>query len=201
MFTIVFSKLFLTSTPYPGRNTRSPLVHGQMEGWVRVRLAGQTDWKRLWMVVSRGQDHPATPTSDAHSISSKRRISNFFSRDNQSTISSLPFKSIIALYPSSKPKDKKKPLLTMSDVTQAFAVYPERPELINRSMLLKLEGLIGEEEMANVMKGREGWLLVMPELEDRAATTTEMLRYIVGGYLSCQFVNTSNRVFRHTRRF
>jgi CCR4-NOT transcriptional complex subunit CAF120 len=156
-------------------------VHGQMEGWVRVRLAGQTDWKRLWMVVSRGQDHPTTPTSDAHSVSSKKRISIFFSRDNQPT-SSLPFKSLIVLYSSSKLKDRKKPLLTMSDVTQAFAVYPERPELINRSTLVKLEGLIGEEEVAHAMKGREGWLLVMPDLEDRTATTTEMLRWIVGGY-------------------
>lgn len=87
------------------------------------------------------------------------------------------------MFAGQKPKERKKPLLTVTDVSQAFAVYPERPELIDRSTLIKLEGLLGDEEIAGSMKNREGWLLVMPELEVSSQNTklsTEMLRWIVG---------------------
>jgi CCR4-NOT transcriptional complex subunit CAF120 len=30
----------------------SPLIKGRMEGWVRVRVMGGTEWKRLWLVLS-----------------------------------------------------------------------------------------------------------------------------------------------------
>jgi CCR4-NOT transcriptional complex subunit CAF120 len=89
-------------------------------------------------------------------------------------------KPLLALYASPRPKDKKHPLLTLREVSQAFAVYPERPELINRSTLMKLEGLIGDEEMAGTMKRREGWLLVMPELEAGNTQASEMLKWLVG---------------------
>ena len=35
-----------------GREPKSNLVKGRMEGWVRVRVMGGTDWKRLWVVLS-----------------------------------------------------------------------------------------------------------------------------------------------------
>jgi len=68
----------------------------------------------------------------------------------------------------------------MSAVTQAFAVYPERPELISRSTLMKLEGMFGEEEMAGGMKLREGWLMVLPEFEGSNIRASEMLRWLIG---------------------
>jgi CCR4-NOT transcriptional complex subunit CAF120 len=68
----------------------------------------------------------------------------------------------------------------MSQVTQVFAVYPERPELISRSTLMKLEGLMGDEHTAGGMKGREGWLLVMPEIEGGLNQASEMLKWVVG---------------------
>jgi CCR4-NOT transcriptional complex subunit CAF120 len=36
-----------------GREPKSELVKGRIEGWVRVRVMGGTDWKRLWAVLSR----------------------------------------------------------------------------------------------------------------------------------------------------
>lgn len=68
----------------------------------------------------------------------------------------------------------------MTDVSQAFAVYPERPELISRSTLVKVEGLLGDEDTAAGMRGREGWLLVMPELEGGLGQAAEMLKWVVG---------------------
>lgn len=87
---------------------------------------------------------------------------------------------MIQLLASPKPKDKKKPLLTMKDVTQAFAVYPERPEFITRSTLIKLEGLLGDEDIAAGMKLRECWVLVMPEFEGSNARASEMLKWLIG---------------------
>lgn len=155
-----------------------------MEGWIRIRLAGQTDWKRMWLVVTKGAELEASsPESQPRSVSPsmlrKKRLSNLFSRDREVTEVPPP-KSVLSFYTSPKPKDKKVPILTVHDVTQAFAVYPERPELISRSTLLKLEGMIGAEDTAQAMRNREGWLLLMPELEGGSGQSTEMLKWVTG---------------------
>ncbi|EJF64913.1 hypothetical protein DICSQDRAFT_159886 [Dichomitus squalens LYAD-421 SS1] len=172
-----------------GRSAPSPLVNGRLEGWVRIRIAGQTDWKKLWMVISAGnnpgQGDRASVSSIGHDRAEspttvrKRRMSNIFSRE-KAPVSNLPARPMIQLFASSKSKDKKKALLTMRSVSQAFAVYPERPELISRSTLMKLEGQLGDEDMAGVLKMREAWLLVMPELEGANTRASEMLRWIIG---------------------
>ncbi|KAH9846672.1 hypothetical protein C2E23DRAFT_898508 [Lenzites betulinus] len=173
-----------------GRSVPSSLLAGRLEGWVRIRIAGQTDWKRLWMVVSAGNhlghpDHGSISSvghdrSESPTAPRKRRMSHLFAREKSPTRSHLPARPMIQLYPSGKPKDKRKSLLTMRSVSQAFAVYPERPELISRSTLMKLEGQLGDEEMAGVLKMREGWLLVMPELEGQNQRAAEMLKWIIG---------------------
>ncbi|KAF9007597.1 hypothetical protein BDQ17DRAFT_1324157 [Cyathus striatus] len=155
------------------------VAHG---GWVRVRIAGQTDWKHVWAVVSAGsegtgrtQSNPPTPgigdtpQPPPQVAPKKKRMSNLFSRDHSPT-RTLPQKATVAFYASQKPKDKKKPLMTMRDVTQAFAV---------RSTLIKVEGSFGEEDMAAGLKGKEGWILVMPELEGGNGQAAEMLKWVV----------------------
>jgi CCR4-NOT transcriptional complex subunit CAF120 len=89
------------------------------------------------------------------------------------------------MYTGMKPKEKKKPLLTMTNVSQAFAVYPERPELIPRSTLIKVEGTFGDEELAMTMKSREGWILIMPSMEQLNPNNTqsgEMLKWVIGKF-------------------
>ncbi|KAJ7158649.1 hypothetical protein C8R46DRAFT_396215 [Mycena filopes] len=170
-----------------GRDHPSTLQHGRMEGWVRIRIAGQTDWKKVWMSVTASAD--AAP-SDANAppnsagTRNKKRMSNLFgSKEQNGPLGGgggpLPPKPVIAMFAGPKPKDRKKPLLTFHNVTQAFAVYPERPDLISRSTLIKLEGLIGDEETAGDMGRREGWLLIMPELEGGLGQAEEMLKWIV----------------------
>ncbi|THH30016.1 hypothetical protein EUX98_g4168 [Antrodiella citrinella] len=170
-----------------GRETRSPLVRGKMEGWVRIRVAGQTDWKKLWMVVSAAgvlQDTGSMSSSDNRPTSpntpKKNRLSQLFSREQSPPRSSAtPSRPLVQVFASQKPKDKKKALLTFKDVAQAFAVYPERPELISRSTLMKLEGVFGDEEMVGSMRNREAWLLVMPELEANNTRASEMLKWLI----------------------
>lgn len=172
-----------------------------MEGWTRIRIAGQTDWKRFYMVISSGSASVLKPElSRTGSVAdgrgspnaqrSSKRISNLFSRDSTSGIGGgsagpLPLKPIVSLYSGNKAKDRKVAVLSMREVTQAFAVYPERPELINVSPLIKLEGLLGDEITAGGMRSREAWLMLMPEMEGRTGQSAEMLRWVMGEH--CPF--------------
>jgi CCR4-NOT transcriptional complex subunit CAF120 len=139
------------------------------------------------MVVSSPapQDVPGSPpaTKSTHESLRKRRISTLFGREEvrSPSISGVP---VVAFYISPRPKDKKKPFLTLQVATQAFAVYPERPELITKSTLMKIEGTIGNEDAALGMRGREGWVLVMPELEAGVPQTTETIRWLIGKVIS-----------------
>jgi CCR4-NOT transcriptional complex subunit CAF120 len=175
------------------RDVPTTLVRGRREGWVLIRIAGQTDWKRVWMIVTAGSEsgvqgdrllssgRPGGALSP-NTLVKKKRMSHLFSWD--STASQHPTassKPSISVYTSNKPKDKRKPILTVNNVTQVFAVYPERPELISRSTLIKMEGLFGDEEMAAAMKSREGWLLMMPEPEGMSQSG-EMLKWIIGEF-------------------
>jgi CCR4-NOT transcriptional complex subunit CAF120 len=160
------------------RDIKTTLIRGQMEGFVRVRVAGQTDWKRMYMVISGGLDSSAESISGADP-QKKKRISSLFGRD-QGPAASGPVQPRISMFASPKPKDRKKAVLTLTKVTQAFAVYPDRPELIARSTLMKIEGLMGDEQAAGGMRCREGWWMVLPDIEPGSNQAAEMLRWVVG---------------------
>jgi CCR4-NOT transcriptional complex subunit CAF120 len=166
-----------------GATVRSPLVRGQLEGWVRIRIAGQVDWKKLWMVVSSAGASSGTGSAGpggVESVNGKRRMSSLFKSYDDAPPTS-PGRPSIALYLSQKPKDRKRAFLTVNTVTQAFAVYPERPELIPRSTLIKIEGQFGDEEAVGHMKNQQGWVLAMPEIEGPAGLSSgEMLKWLIG---------------------
>ena len=141
------------------------------------------------MVAQTDQDGAVDP-----SMTRKHRMSSLFGRashDHNSSITSIPspdrpggpgsaLDPHITFYTSNKPRDRKKGLLTLTSVTQVFAVYPERPELISRSTLIKIEGLIGDEELAGEWRSREGWVLMMPEPDPGKLGSLEMLKWLVG---------------------
>jgi CCR4-NOT transcriptional complex subunit CAF120 len=163
------------------------LVRGKLEGWARVRVAGQTEWKQLWLVITAANS--STPTNSSPNVNvaqntapKKNRMSLLFSRESNDATLAGPSKASISLFSSSKQKDRKAAVLTMHNVTQAFAVYPERPELITRSTLIKVEGSLGNEEAAGAMASREGWLLIMPVLENTEHQSVEMLKWLTGTF-------------------
>ena len=45
---------------------------------------------------------------------------------------------------------------------------------------MKIEGTIGDEDVAMAMRGREGWILVMPELEAGVPQANETIRWLIG---------------------
>jgi len=192
----MYTAHLIRSTLNDDRNAPSTLTHGRLEGWVRVRIAGQTGWNRLWMCLSAGAITTATRSStDVTSIASKSsiisgnprhssytmpkktRFAGLFSRNKPND---FPERATISLYIAPRGKDKRKALLTFDAVTQAFAVYPERPELISSSTLIKLEGTYGDEDMCANMKHREGWMLLMPDLEGVRTVSEEMLKWLIG---------------------
>jgi CCR4-NOT transcriptional complex subunit CAF120 len=135
----------------------------------------------LGRVASQGQlQQQQQPT-----LVKKKRMSGLFGRTemngNGAGQDGRAAPALVTMYTSPKPKDRKRPLLTLSNVSQAFAVYPERPELIPKSTLVKIEGLLGDEDMAAGMRRREGWILLMPEMDPSAANqATEMLKWVCG---------------------
>ena len=134
-------------------------------------------------ISSKSPQTPGQPVRHSSYVSPKKyRISGLFSREKPID---LPERAIITLYGVPRGKDKKKPLFTFDTVTQAFAVYPERPKLISSSTLIKLEGTYGDEEMCANMKLREGWLLLMPDLEGARSVSGEMLKWLIGKRVPC----------------
>ncbi|KAG8756973.1 hypothetical protein FRC11_004884, partial [Ceratobasidium sp. 423] len=189
------------------KEPRTTLVKGQLEGWARVRVAGQTDWKRLWVVISAGSPGNLAGTQAGHQSTlsltrtlsqgspttatpKKGRLSGLFSKSshqhtssNASVSSNSPVGDMgnMQFFTGSKPKERKFPVLSISSITQAFAVYPERPDLITRSTLVKIEGRLGREDGAGAIKGTEAWVLIMPEVESgQPAGPRKMLEWVVG---------------------
>jgi len=137
-------------------------------------------------ISSKSPKIPGQPTRHSSYIAPKKyRISGIFSREKHND---LPDRATIFLYSVPRGKDKKKPLLTFETVTQAFAVYPERPKLISSSTLIKLEGTYGDEDMCASMRHREGWMLLMPDLEGARSVGGEMLKWLIGEHTPCHMV-------------
>ena len=174
--------------------TPTPIVNGRLDGWVKVRIAGRTDWRSFWMVISAGigghgldsgsisslEQQPGSqrPT---HALRKKRLSSLFGARDNSPPRSPASARPIIQFYLSNKQKDMKKPEFSMKEVTQAFAVYPERPDLIEQASLIKVEGLMGDDVAAGTMRNREGWLLIIPEPSGHhTPPAVEMRKFLIG---------------------
>lgn len=135
------------------REPDSTLQKGKLEGWAKVRTSGSTEWQRLWVVISTSSQSGSLDggrTGSPDGSVRKNRLSGFLGGSKSSSSLSghgAAWNPVIAMYPSNKSKDKKKLLYTTTRVTQAFAVYPERPEVINASSLFKIEGTIKDEQV------------------------------------------------------
>lgn len=161
-----------------GPHKTSPFAPGHVEGWAMVCIAGRREWKKVWMVVGRGDERRLRRT-----LSRKHRHGP--KRSNESVASQEPSATapLVKLCASPDAKDKASPLLTLSNITQAFAVYNERPELVDSGTGMTIEGLIGEEPLAQTMKGREGWLMVIPEVTEKLSRNELIVMWLMGTFL------------------
>ena len=160
-----------------------------MEGWAEVRVGGTTEWQRVWLVVSAmgggsiDAGRPSPGTGPGTGTIKRNRMSTIFGKGPATNQSAGP---TITLYTGEKAKDRKRVRYTLTNVTQAFAVYPERPEIIQSSTLFKIEATVQDEEIKQNEHERrpaqDGYLLVMPETDPTRPGSTEMLKWLVGQY-------------------
>jgi hypothetical protein len=120
---------------------------------------------------------PEHDTWDSPYIAPKKRgISGLLSQDK-------PVESIISLY-DGQPGKYSRPVFKFKAVTQAFAVYPNQPELISSRTLIKLQGMYCKEGIPFLTKDEEyeSQMLLMPDLE--GGGIQEMLRWLIGGHVA-----------------
>lgn len=167
------------------REPRSPLEHGRLEGWARVRVMGAIEWRRLWLVLS----DPEASASDTPS--QRRRHSLFGIGGNQPDTVQEPNTGVVMASFYNEPRTAKNrtsslPVLTMTAVTQCYAIFPERLEVISQSNLMKIVGRISGD-LVTIEGGLRdsGWALIMPEapVDDPAPPTTpsplsSMMRWV-----------------------
>lgn len=106
-----------------GKEPRMELQKGRMEGWVRVRVMGGTEWKRLWAVLST-PNPPPEPEDEK-----KARRKSFFgmggTKEEDTVIqepnTGQPMASFYA-EPRTPKNRSMAPVLTISSVTQAYVI-------------------------------------------------------------------------------
>jgi CCR4-NOT transcriptional complex subunit CAF120 len=127
-------KTFYSGRPGQIVEPRSPLVRGRLEGWVRVRVMGGTEWKRLWAVLTVAGGASAAPREEEKDGKEKKRRS-FFGKGGDKEKEhatpappSNPSAYATACFYTAPPRGAKTakggpafpPVLTMTNVTQAL---------------------------------------------------------------------------------
>lgn len=188
---------------------KSPLSKGgRMEGWVKARFMGTTEWKKCWLVLTDKGAEGAAVTTDANadrvSVTSQRNSfwKKLRSGDRSSLImgsSSIPSLADTGLSRVEVPpgsngapglacfyegKKVKKPFATLAYASHAFAVYPSRPELVEGSSLFKVEGSfpLSTTISATNRNRQTGWVMIMPELDGPTSkgANAEMMKWCIG---------------------
>ncbi|PWN48529.1 hypothetical protein IE53DRAFT_319195 [Violaceomyces palustris] len=175
---------------------KSPLVKGKMEGWVKARFMGSTEWKKCWMVLTDHRPDEAETkkkfwklgsAGDRSSMMSMNSITNSQSGAASASSAELPpppgsngAPGIANFYDSKK---AKKPFASLIYAAHAFAVYPSRPELVEGSSLFKIEGVfpMGSVLSATHRVRTTGWVMLMPELENPGSkgANAEMMKWVI----------------------
>lgn len=180
---------------------RSPLVRGRHEGWVRARFMGSTEWRMCWMVL---QSH----WSEEEPMSGLRRLLKRGAGDRSSLLSlaggmhhghghnSVPLPDMhepppppagtmaspaVAYFYDNK--KAKKPFASLWHVRNVYAVYPSRPDLVEGSVLFKVEGSLPQSTVlsATHRPRKTGWVMFMPELKipQTRGANAEMMKWII----------------------
>ncbi|KIS67888.1 uncharacterized protein UMAG_03944 [Mycosarcoma maydis] len=178
---------------------KSPLVKGKMEGWVKARFMGSTEWKKVWMVLT---DHKpdesefgakkkfwkiGSSTGDRSSILSVNSVSTSAPGAPTNDGKDLPpppgsngAPGVASFFESKK---DKKPFASLIYAAHAFAVYPSRPELVEGSSLFKVEGVFPSSSVLSATHRvrSTGWVMLMPELETPSSkgANAEMMKWLI----------------------
>lgn len=185
----------------------SPLAKGKMEGWVKARFMGSTEWRKCWLVLTKDKPeegsgvgkklwHKLGGAGDRSSIlsigsstpsspnaSGPQRVASTSGTGPAPDIEPPPGNNgapgVAQFFESKK---HKKPFATMVYGAHAFAVYPSRPELVEGSSLFKVEGAFPQSQVLSATNRirQTGWVMVMPELEAGSrGANAEMMKWVI----------------------
>ncbi|GAA6010185.1 hypothetical protein JCM11491_005381 [Sporobolomyces phaffii] len=159
--------LAATMAPSPVRNSNGT---PRFEGYLKARLPGDTEWRRVFVSVLRGTNVPSRsgalggstsePGPAEPDVKKSRRSSllpSFGKKkhappkdEEQIAIEDLPgdgqvstiafFAAPAGIDPTSRPGKKDQPICVAQHVFYASALFPETAALINVSTLFKIEG-------------------------------------------------------------
>ncbi|KAM0753820.1 hypothetical protein T439DRAFT_164204 [Meredithblackwellia eburnea MCA 4105] len=142
-----------------------PDANHRLEGWLKARLPGDTEWRRTYVVLLRGAGHGASASNGstnsvggggggANTLSKKQKrtsLLSFGKRRNsinvveQPLVEGLPGDGAIPTlaFFDDKPtgaKGERGPLCIAQHLYYVSAVFPESEQLIDQSSLFKVEG-------------------------------------------------------------
>lgn len=127
---------------------------GKYSGWVRVRFSWSLKWQKCWVVVS---DTPSSwSASSGHGLH-ERLLYKFSSKQS--------LRGEARFYESRRDA-KNKPIAILGNVFAAYAVYPEKPFLVDSSTMIKVEGSLHTARGAPGRQGeqfKDAFILLMPD--------------------------------------
>jgi CCR4-NOT transcriptional complex subunit CAF120 len=167
----IYTAHLIRTTVNNGRNTPSTLTDGILEGWVRINIySGWQGWQRVWMCVAAGTVAKDVAPSSQYST----RSSSYTASRGKSN--GPPRKARVFFYKDQRRGDDMRPVVELSGITAAFAVYPEWPEPIGTRALIKLRGdcCRGGTERSTY----NDLILLSPDLE--GSRIKGMLRWLIG---------------------
>ncbi|KAI9317874.1 hypothetical protein BX666DRAFT_1552925 [Dichotomocladium elegans] len=121
------------------------------ESACQVRLPGRQDWQKFHAVVN-----------NAHSTTKKKSLfkgSDTSSNSKQQRHHKVPQ---LCLMDSKK---SKSPDIVVTEITNAYTLYPESPQLLDKGLMMRVDGIV-------LIKGKEqaGHLLIMTEDQHHLCT-------------------------------
>ena len=118
---------------------------GKYSGWVRARFSWSIKWQRCWVIVS---DTPSSWSAGTGQGIHERLLYKFSNKQS--------LRGEVRFYESRRDA-KNKPIAILSNVFSAYAVYPEKPFLVDSSTLIKVEGSL---QMGKGTTSRSGEQLI-----------------------------------------
>ncbi|BGP01263.1 hypothetical protein NBRC10513v2_002214 [Rhodotorula toruloides] len=185
---------FDAGLPAAGGGKATP---GRFEGWLKVRLPGDTEWRRVWAVLFRGSSVPTRSSivggpAAVQAEEKKSRRSSLLSfggkkdKREEVVIEDLPGEGAISTFAffDRKPGKKELPICIVQHVFYIAAIFPESEALMEGSTLFKVEGTFLNPSDSYLASGwgvggraeKQGFALLMLE----EGNYLDMLHWVVG---------------------
>ncbi|KAI7857491.1 hypothetical protein BDC45DRAFT_532852 [Circinella umbellata] len=127
-----------------------------------VEMQQNTKWDANWQVSICGSDwqkqYITVGTISGHQHQQQHRNTKLFGSGNKSSLGTGQGNEPRLVFMDTK--KSKSATLTMTSITHAYAIYPESPQLIEKSCIMRIDGLVLRKGSKNA---EEGHVLVMAD--------------------------------------